>query len=88
MAAAAKAAQDEVKNKSKTAKRAAPAAAPVKKDVQEAAEPPKVPSLFDMPAPVSAIPASPSDSDEEAEILAEMNQGEETEEENDVLVAP
>ena len=87
MAAAAKAAQDEAKNKSKTAKKAAPAAAPVKKDEQKAAEPPKAPSLFDMPAPVSASPAPPSDSDEEAEILAEMNQDEETEEENDVLVA-
>jgi PRTRC genetic system protein E len=87
MAAVAKAAQDEVKNKSKTAKRAASAAAPVKKDVQEAAEPPKVPSLFDLPSPVGAIPASPSDSDEEAEILAEMNENEETEEEDEAFVA-
>ena len=87
MAAAAKAAQDEAKNKSKTAKKAAPAAEPVKKDEQKAAEPPKAPSLFDMPAPVSARPTPPADSDEEAEILAEMNQDEETEEENEVLVA-
>ena len=87
MAAAAKTAQEEARNKSKTAKKAAPAAEPVKKDEHKAAEPPKAPSLFDMPTRVSAIPAPPSDSDEEAEILAEVNQDEETEEENDVLVA-
>ena len=86
MAAAAKAAQDEARNKSKTAKKAAPAAAPVKKDEQKAAEPPKAPSLFDMPAPVSARPTPPADSDEEAEILAEIKQDEETEEEDEVLV--
>jgi hypothetical protein len=80
MAAAAKAAQDEAKNKSKAAKKAAPAAEPVKKDEQKAAEPPKVPSLFDVAGPVSAQPTSPADSDEEAEILAEIKQDEETEE--------
>jgi len=74
MAAAAKAAQDEAKNKSKTAKKAASAAEPVKKDEQKAAGPPKAPSLFDTPAPVSASTSSPADSDEEAEILAEMKQ--------------
>jgi PRTRC genetic system protein E len=80
MAAAAKAAQDEAKNKSKTTKKAVEAAeAPVKKDSQKVVEPPKVPSLFDMPASVSASPTPPSDSDEEAEILAEMNQDEEDE---------
>ena len=84
MAAAAKAAQDEAKNKSKTAKKAAPAAEPPKKDEQKAAEPPKAPSLFDTPTPVSDRPTPPADSDEEAEILAEMNQGEETEEEDEV----
>ena len=88
MAAAAKAAQDEAKNKSKTTKKAAPAAEPVKKDEQKAAEPSTAPSLFDVAGPVSASPAPPSDLDEEAEILAEMNQDEETEEENDILVAP
>jgi PRTRC genetic system protein E len=88
MAAAAKAAQDEARNKSKTPKKAAPAAEPVKKDEHKAAEPPKAPSLFDVSGPVSASPAPPLDSDEEAEILAEVNQDEETEEENDVLVAP
>jgi PRTRC genetic system protein E len=73
MAAAAKAAQEKSKYKSKTAKKAVPAAKPPKKDEQKAAEPlPKAPSLFDMPAPISASPTPPSDLDEEAEILAEM----------------
>ena len=87
MAAAAKAAQDEARNKSKTAKKAAPAVEPPKKDEQKTAELSKAPSLFDMPAPVSAGPTPPADSDEEVEILAEMNQGEEREEEDKVLVA-
>jgi PRTRC genetic system protein E len=86
MAAAAKAAQDEAKNKSRTVKKAVTVAEPVKKDEQKAAEPPKAPSLFDMPAPVSASPNPASDSDEEAEILAEMNQDKETGEEDEVLV--
>jgi PRTRC genetic system protein E len=87
MAAAAKAAQDEAKNKSKTARKAAPAVEPPKKDEQKTAEPSKAPSLFDMPAPVSAGPTPSADSDEEIEILAEMKQGEETDEEDGVLVA-
>jgi hypothetical protein len=88
MAAAAKAAQDETKNKSKTTKKAVAAAeAPVKKDGQQMVEPPKVRSLFDVPAPVSASPTHPADSDEEAEIFAEMNQDEETEEEDEVLAS-
>ena len=87
MAAAAKTAQDEAKNKSKTAKKAAPAAEPVKKDEQKSTEPPPAPSLFDMPAPVSARPTPPVDSNEEAEILAEIKQDEKTEEDDDVLVA-
>jgi PRTRC genetic system protein E len=81
MAAAAKAAQDEAKNRSKTAKKAAPAAEPVKKDE------PKAPTLFDVSSPVNASPAPPSDSDEEAEILAEMNQNEEKEGDDQVVVA-
>jgi PRTRC genetic system protein E len=87
MAAAAKMAQDEARNKSKTAKKAAAVTAALKKDEHKAAEPPKAPSLFDMPSPVSASPAPPSDSDEEAEILAEMNQDEATEEEHEAFVA-
>jgi PRTRC genetic system protein E len=85
MAAAAKAVQDEARNKSKTAKKAAPAEAPVKKDEQKAAEPPRAPSLFDMPAPVSTSPTLP-DADEEAEILAEMKQDDETEEDHEAVV--
>jgi len=87
MAAAAKMAQDEARNKSKTAKKAVPAEVPVKKDEQRTVEQPKAPSLFDMPAPVSASPTPPSDSDEAAEILAEMNHDEETQEEDEVRVA-
>ena len=87
MAAAAKAAQDEARNKSKTAKKTAPVAAPVKKDEQIPAEPPTARGLFDMPAPVSAQPTPPADSDEEAEILAEIKQDEETEEEDEAVVA-
>jgi PRTRC genetic system protein E len=88
MAAAAKAAQEEAKNKSKTAKKAASAAEPPKQDEQKATEPsPKAPSLFDMPAPVSASCTPPSDSDEEAEILAEMNQDEATDEADEAFVA-
>ena len=86
LAVAAKAAQDEAKNKSKTVKKAVTAQAPLKKEEQKATEPQKAPSLFDMPSPVNARPTLPGDSDEEAEILAEMNQDEETEEENEVLV--
>jgi PRTRC genetic system protein E len=75
MAAAAKTSQDEAKNRSKTAKKATSAAEPVKKDEQKAEEPSKAPSLFDLSGPVSAKPTPPpDDSDEEAEILAEMHQ--------------
>jgi PRTRC genetic system protein E len=90
MAAAAKAAQDEARNKSKTVKKTAPATAPVKKDEQMQTEPPTAPGLFDMPAPVGAKPTPPTppaDSDEEAEILAEIKQDEQTEEEDEALVA-
>jgi len=87
MAAAAKAAREEARNKSKTAKKAAPAVAPVKKDEETRTEPPAAPGLFDMPAPASARPTSPSDSDEEAEILAEIKQDEEVEEGDEALLA-
>ena len=73
MAIAAKMAQDEARNKSKTAKKAAPADVPVRKDEQKEAEPPKAPSLFDIPAPVGARQTPPANSDEEAGILAEIN---------------
>jgi PRTRC genetic system protein E len=87
MAAAAKAAQDEARNKSKTAKKTARADEPVKKDEQKAVEPQTAPGLFDMPARVGAEPTPPANSDEEAEILAEIKQDEETEEDDEVLVA-
>ena len=87
MAAAAKMAQDEARNKSKTAKKPAPADGTMRKDERKEAEPPKAPSLFDMPAPVEARPTPTTDSDEEAEILAEMNQDEVTGEEDEVFVA-
>jgi PRTRC genetic system protein E len=86
MATAAKAAQDEARSKLKTTKKAAPADLPVKKGEQKTAESPKAPNLFDAPALVSVRPAS-ADSDEEAEILAEMNENEETEEEDEAFVA-
>jgi len=87
MAAAAKAAQDEARNKSKTAKKTPPVAVSLKKDEQIPTEPPTAHGLFDMPAPVIAQPTPPVDSDEEAEILAEIKQDEETEEEDETLVA-
>jgi PRTRC genetic system protein E len=86
MAAAAKTAQDEARNKSKTAKKAAPADVPVKKDEQKMVEPTMVPSLFDLPAPVDAR-ETPVESDEEAEILAEIKQDEEREEGEKSFVA-
>jgi len=85
MAAAAKSAQDEARNKSKTAKKTAPIEAPVKKDEEKPGEPPTAPGLFDMPAPTNAQPTPPADSDEEAEILAEIKQ--EAEEEDETFVA-
>jgi PRTRC genetic system protein E len=85
MAAAAKAAQDEARNKSKTAKKVPPADTPVKKDEQKMVEPTMVPSLFDIPAPVGANPTLP-DSNEEAEILAEMKKDDETEEDHEAVV--
>jgi PRTRC genetic system protein E len=87
MAAAAKMAQDEARNKSKTAKKTVLVEAPVKQEGQRAVESPKAPSLFDMPAPVSTKLTPPLDSDEENEILAEIKQDEETEEDDAVLVA-
>ena len=84
MATAAKAAQDEARNKSKTAKKAVPVEAPVKKDEQKAPESPKVRGLFDMPAAcASATPSA--NSDEEAEILAEIRQNETEEDEARVV---
>jgi PRTRC genetic system protein E len=87
MDAAAKAAKQEAAIKSKTVKKALPVEAPTRKEEQKAAEPPTVPGLFDVPAPVSALPTPPPAPDEEAEILAEIKQDEETEDEDEVLFA-
>jgi PRTRC genetic system protein E len=87
MEAAAKAAKQEAGNKSKTVKKALPVEAPARKDEQKAAEPPRPPSLFDVPAPVGATLAPSADSDEEAEILAEIKQDEITEQVEEASVA-
>ena len=87
MAAVAKAAQEEARNKSKATKKPDPVEGPAKKDEQKTAEAPKAPSLFDMPAPVGARPTPPADSDEEDEILAEIKQDAEREEEDEILVS-
>jgi len=87
MAAAAKAAQDEARNKSKTAKKAVTPAAPVKKDEQIPAEVPTARGLFDMPTSVSVRHTPSTESDEEAEILAEIKQDEEAEEGDEALLA-
>ena len=60
---------------------------PQKEDGQVLAEPSTMRGLFDVPAPVSAKPTPPADPDEEAEILAEIKQDEETEEEDEAVVA-
>jgi PRTRC genetic system protein E len=86
MTAAAKAAQDEAR-KSKTAKKSPPADVPAKKDEQKMVEPSKAPSLFDGPTPARERPNSLPDSDEEAEILAEIKQDEEAEEGDEALLA-
>ena len=83
MAAAAKMALDEARNKTKTAKKATAADVPVKKEEQKAAQPAAAPSLFNMPSPIGASPTPSADSDEEAEILAEIKHDGETEEEDE-----
>ena len=57
------------------------------KEEQKTAEPPKPPGLFDNSAPVSTKPTLPADADEEAEILAEIREDEESEEEDEALIA-
>jgi PRTRC genetic system protein E len=87
MDAAAKAAKQDAANKSKTVKKALAVEAPTRKEEQKAAEPSSPPSLFDVPAPVSGGLAPSANSDEEAEILAEIKQDEYAEEEDEALVA-
>jgi PRTRC genetic system protein E len=85
MAAAAKLAQEEARNKSKAAKKPAPVAAPVKKEEPKMAEPPKAPGLFDMSASATSVAG---DDDSEAEILDEIAEdGETDDEEEQELVA-
>jgi PRTRC genetic system protein E len=89
MAAAAKAAQEEARNKSKSVKKASDTTAKAKptevSDVEQREEtkvpaPPSLPGLFDAPAaaaPASSGPApSPTDMDEESELLAEISEAE------------
>jgi len=100
MAAAVKAAQEEARNKTKnnkkpeTGSKTEPVAKEAPKTEQEA---PRVPSLFDRPAGVSAAetyaatkapsavtaPPAPSTASEEDEILAEIAEGEAEEGENE-----
>jgi PRTRC genetic system protein E len=86
MAAAAKLAQEEARNKSKAAKKPAPVAAPVKKEEPKMAEPPKAPGLFDMSAPATSVAG---EDDSEAEILDEIAEDGETDddEEQELLAA-
>jgi PRTRC genetic system protein E len=69
MAAAAKAAQDEARNKSKATKKPGAVAPAAKKEEPKVVEAPKVPSLFDLSP---STPATGED-DSEAEILAEID---------------
>jgi PRTRC genetic system protein E len=82
MAAAAKLAQEEARNKSKAAKKPAPVAAPVKKEEPKVAEPPKALGLFDV-APSTSAPAVAGSDDREAEILAEIDEDGETEDDEE-----
>jgi PRTRC genetic system protein E len=86
MAAAAKLAQEEARNKSKAAKKPAPVAAPVKQEEPKMAEPPKALGLFDMSAPATSVAG---DDDSEAEILDEIAEDGETDddEEQELLAA-
>ncbi len=87
MAAAAKLAQEEARNKSKTAKKPAPVAPPAKKEEPKVPEPPKAPSLFDV-SPATTATAATDDDDDEAEILAEIDEdGEPAEDEEQELLA-
>ena len=82
MAAAAKAAQEEARTKSKAVKKPMPVAAPAKKEEPKVSEPPKIPSLFDM-SPSTTAPSVAADDDGEAEILAEIDEDGQTEDDED-----
>jgi hypothetical protein len=91
MAAAAKAAQEQAQNKSKSIKKASDTTAKAKPtEVKEAEKkeganvstPPSLPGLFDGPAaapaaiPAPSEPALSADVDEESELLAEISEAE------------
>jgi PRTRC genetic system protein E len=90
MDAAAKAAQAEAKTKTKTpAKRElgkpeTTPATPAKPAQAVVPESPKTASLFDAPAPAVAVPDSADDTDEEDEILAEIEQDGQIEEDEEL----
>ena len=87
MDAAGKAAQAEARAKAKTpaknesSKTDASKPATITKPVETAKpEPPKTAGLFDAPAPVASLPAATTDRDEEEDILAEVEEGEQMDE--------
>ena len=88
MDAATKAAQAEARAKSKTpakkeptkAQDAKPALAAMPIEIAKA-EPPKTASLFDVPSPLAASPSPMVETDEEDEILAEIDEQDQDEEE-------
>jgi len=82
MAAAAKLAQEEARNKSKAAKKPGSVAAPAKKEEPKVVQPPRAPSLFDV-SPSTPAPAVAVDDDGEAEILAEIDEDGQTEDDED-----
>jgi PRTRC genetic system protein E len=96
MAAAAKAAQEEARIKSKSVKKASDTATKAKlseaSDVEQREEtkipaPPSLPGLFDAPAAVAPAPSgpapSPTDIDEENELLAEISEAEHNDDDAD-----
>jgi PRTRC genetic system protein E len=90
MDAAAKAAQAEAKSKTKVPSKKEPEkpdttpVAPTKPVQAVAPEPPKTASLFDSPAPAAADSDSADDTDEEDELLAEIEQNGQTEEDEEL----
>jgi hypothetical protein len=91
MAAAAKAEQEEARNKSKSLKKTSDTATKAKPTEEKEADkkeemkvpaPPSLPGLFDAPAAATSAatahsgPASSADVDDESELLAEMSEAE------------
>ncbi len=91
MDAAAKAAQAEARTKAKTTARKEPPKADVAKPAVTAKpgampkpEPAKIANLFDAPIPVVATPVSAAETDEEDDILAEIEDEPLVEEDEDL----